>query len=234
MYIEISYRLRESKEADDVLSLPGVSIKWRSKFGDGKGKSNQTSIIEIFAHHGTHIDAPSHVHEDGLLMSDFNALDFILEKPVFIVCPKGDGEKITAQDLEPFRDELEDADCLLFYTGFSKYRNDRRRYVENSPSFSEDSLEYLLSNFPKIRCLGMDIFSIENIPEGRKSGWAVHKAYLKAREKRFAIEDMKLDPLIGKKLNRVISIPLLLDNEACPATVVAEVNENCGKSKGGN
>ncbi|HDP78560.1 MAG TPA: hypothetical protein ENN47_10350 [Mesotoga infera] len=219
---------------DDVLSLPGVSIKWRSKFGDGKGKSNQTSIIEIFAHHGTHIDAPSHVHEDGLLMSDFDASDFILNRPLFIVCPKGDREKINHEDLELFRDELEDSDCLLVYTGFSKYRHDRRRFVENSPSFSEDSLEYLLGNFPKIRCLGMDIFSIENIPEGRSFGWLVHKSYLKAREKRFAIEDMKLEPLIGKTLNRVISIPLLLDNEACPATVVAEVDDPCDKSKGGN
>ncbi|MGC9322963.1 MAG: cyclase family protein [Kosmotogaceae bacterium] len=232
MYIELSHRLVESQCIDEVLNLPGFSVEWRSRFGDGRKKSNQTSSVKIFSHHGTHIDVPSHVHSNGLMINDFDASDFILERPVFIECPKGDKEKICSKDLESHAQILEGADSLFVYTGFSEYRGNRKRYIESSPSFSQESLEYLLESFPDIRCLGMDIFSIENIPEGRVLEWPVHKSFLKPHEKRFLIEDMDLKPLSGRNPEMVISIPLLLPNEGCPVTVVARVEDNTVQERG--
>ncbi len=233
MYIELSHRLIESQLPDEVLNLPGLSIEWRSKFGDGRNKSNQTSIIKIFSHHGTHIDVPFHVYENGFMMSDFDAGDFMLENPAFIECPKTDLQNIEVIDLLKHREKLDNSDSLFVYTKFSEHRNDRKRYVENSPSFSKESLEYLLDTFPRIRCLGMDLFSVENIHEGRSLKWPVHRSFLKPFERRYIIEDMNLKPLLDRELTKVITTPLFFANEACPVTVVAQVRET-RVEKGGN
>jgi len=225
MFYELSYRLKNISGEDDVLNLPGLEIIWRAKFGDGQGKTNQTSSIKIFSHHGTHIDAPSHVYDNALTLDDFKAEDFIFDSPLIIQCLKGDKEKIEVDDLHKYRDDLKKADCLIVYTGFSEYLNSRERFIRNSPGFSPESLQYLIDNFPQIKCLGMDIFSIENIIEGKPKGWPGHKAFLKENEKRIVIENMNLRDILDKKVDRIMAIPLLIENEACPVTVVAEVNE---------
>ena len=225
MFYELSYRLKNLSNEDKVLNLPGLEIIWRAKFGDGQNKSNQTSSIKIFSHHGTHIDAPSHVYEDALSLDDFSVEDFIFDSPLIIKCLKGDKGKIEVEDLNKYEQKLEKADCLIVYTGFSEYLNDKRKFIMDSPAFSPESLEYLISNFPKIKCLGMDIFSIENIFEGKPKNWPVHKAFLKKREKRIVIENMNLKKILDKKVERIIAVPLLLENEACPVTVVAEVKD---------
>ena len=106
MFYELSYRLKNLSNEDKVLNLPGLEIIWRAKFGDGQNKSNQTSSIKIFSHHGTHIDAPSHVYEDALSLDDFSVEDFIFESPLIIKCLKGDKEKIEVEDLNKYEQKL--------------------------------------------------------------------------------------------------------------------------------
>lgn len=226
MFVELSYRLEEGAGPGVVLNLPPFTITWRSKFGDGQKKSNQSSLIQVFSHHGTHIDTPLHVYAGGPAVSAYDLSDFILEHPVLINCPKEDRMKIETADLIPFAGRLRDGDALLVYTGFSRYREvDPERFVLNSPSFSLESLNYLTENFPNIRCLGMDLMGIENIPEGREKGWPAHKAFLKENEKRYLIEDLNLKPVLDKEIHRLMVLPLHMQTEASPVIVIAETED---------
>ena len=104
MFIEVSYSLRPNE-----IVMPGAidkpKVKPRSRMVDApadepadstvRWKSyNNTSIMEFFAHTGTHIDVPFHVDPDGFKMHELEISDFIFEKPILLEIPKKANEKI--------------------------------------------------------------------------------------------------------------------------------------------
>lgn len=192
------------------------------------GSYNNTSIVEIFAHTGTHIDVPFHIDPDGLKVHDFALTDFIFEHPVVLAIPKGDGEKITVADLEPHATALAKADALLVYTGFSKIRTqDPERFNAKQPGYSVEAANYLVDNFD-IRGYGIDTLGIENIGEGKVASptpFPVHKTLLlKKKRKAVLIEDLNVAAVVGKKLRRFYAMPIRLhDIEAMPVSAFAEV-----------
>lgn len=224
MFIELSYMIGDLNPVE-ILGLVKPNIKWRAKFGDGQGKSNQTSNIEMSSHTGTHIDLPFHVLPDGEKVTDYKISDFIFSNILVIKCFKTDMEKIEPKDLETYEERLKSCDLLLIYTGFSKYRTlDTGRYVRKSPGFSEECAKYIVNNFPNICCIGVDFMGVENILEGRESGWKVHKILLGGNPNYFHVEDMNVAPVLDKKVKRVFILPIrLIGLEASPVTIVAEV-----------
>jgi kynurenine formamidase len=197
------------------------NVRWRSY--------NNTSILEFFAHTGTHIDVPFHVDPDGLKMDQFELNDFIFEHPLLLEIPKQAKEKISTEDLEPHKEELARADILMIYTGFSKTRKkDPEGFVKNQPSLTLEAANYLVDKF-NIRAYGSDTISIENIADGKAASpvqFPVHKVLLlKKKQKSFVIEDLNLGVLLGKNLRRFFVIPLrVFGAEAMPVTVFAEVD----------
>ncbi len=224
MFIELSYIIGELNPVE-VLGLMKPNIKWRAKFGDGQGKSNQTSNIEMSSHNGTHIDAPYHVLADGAKINDYEISNFVFTNPLIIECPKRDMGKIEVNDLQNHFNDLKRCNLLLIYTGFSKYRfNKTERYVKKSPGFSVEVAECIVNNFPNIRSIGIDFMGIENIMEGRNTGWKVHKILLGSNPNYFVIEDMNIAPAVGKKLKRVYVAPIrMIGTEASPVTIIAEI-----------
>ncbi|OYT48656.1 MAG: hypothetical protein B6U85_01880 [Desulfurococcales archaeon ex4484_42] len=232
-YLLLSYPL--SKETTHVpRSLGPIRIWPRSRMikpPEGIGSVytrwdsyNNTSIIELTSHTGTHIDLPFHIDPQGYTLSEYTIDDFIFQQPILINIPKNDYEEITRKDLEPYRDQLGKADLLLIYTGFSKYRfTDPARYEERSPGFSVDGAKFIVEEFPNIRAVGVDLLGIENIGKARPE-FPVHKVFLRRGRKFFHIEDMNLEPAVGKKLLKVIVAPLWIPNiDGVPVTVIAEV-----------
>jgi kynurenine formamidase len=197
-----------------------TEVRWNSY--------NNTSIAEFFAHTGTHIDTPFHVDPNGFKLHEYNINDFIFEHPLLLEIPKGEGEKITINDLKPYKSELSKADVLLIYTGYSKIRKqDPEGFVARQPSFTVEAANYLVDNFD-IRAYGIDTIGIENIPEGKAASpiqFPVHKTFLlKKRHKGFVIEDLNLVPILHKKIRRLYVIPLrLYEIEAMPVTAFAEL-----------
>jgi len=224
MIVELSYLIGKLNPIE-VLGLLKPKLTWRARFGDGQGKSNQTSNIELSAHNGTHIDVPFHVLPDGKTITDYDISDFVFDKVQIIDCPKGDNEKINKEDLQIYAEDLKNCDLLLIYTGFSKYRSsDVERYVKKSPGFSVEGAQYIVENFPNIRCIGVDSMGAENIMEGRKTSWPVHKKLLSSNPHYFHVEDMNIAPVVGKIIKRVYIAPLRMSGlEASPVTVIAEV-----------
>jgi len=224
MFVELSYIIGELNPVE-VLGLMKPNIKWRAKFGDGQNKSNQTSNIEMSSHNGTHIDTAYHVLVDGVKINDYEISNFVFTNPLIIECQKRDMEKIGPEDLKLHINDLKKCDLLLIYTGFSKYRfNDTERYVKKSPGFSVGGAKYITEKFPNIRSIGVDLMGIENIMEGRNTGWKVHKILLGSNSSYFHIEDMNIAPAVGKKLKRVYVAPIrMIGTEASPVTIVAEI-----------
>lgn len=221
MFIEMSYLIGEKETVlIESLSKPRLIPKTRMD----KGDKNNVSILKMSTHNGTHVDTPFHVDPDGLTITDLKISDFIFEKPVLIEIPKDDLGKITDKDLKKYEYDLKKSDFLMVYTGFSKYRSeDSQRFIYKSPGFSKEGAEYLTKNF-NLRGVMVDFLGIENIPEGRTSGFAIHKVFLGEGRKFIIVEDGNLKPVLCKKIKRVFVVPIrMVESEASPVTVFAEV-----------
>ena len=154
MFIEASYSL----QPDDIV-MPGAidppRVIPRSRMTEAPSEEpedskvrwksyNNTSIMEFFAHTGTHIDVPFHVDPEGFKLHEFGINDFIFDHPVLLEIPKQNKEKISVEELEPHKEDLAKADILLIYTGFSKTRKkDQEGFVKNQPSFTLEAANYL-------------------------------------------------------------------------------------------
>jgi arylformamidase len=193
------------------------------------GSYNNTSIIEFFAHTGTHIDVPFHIDPQAFQLQDFEITDLVFERPLLLEIPKGDMEKITVEELSQHKAKLAQSDLLLVYTGFSEVRKpDPKRYLMQQPGFSVEAAHYLVDNF-NLRGFGIDLIGIENIPEakGSEPQFPVHKTLLlKKRRKVVLVEDANLAPLVGRSISRAYVIPLrFFGVEAMPVTAFADVED---------
>ena len=195
--------------------LKETAIRW--------GNYNNTSIIEMCTHVGTHVDLPLHVYPRGLSMEEYDVADFVFDRPLFIACPKGDLEDITADDLRPHAAQLAQSDLLLLYTGFSRHRrDDTDRYAKKQPGVSPEAAQYLVDNF-SLRGVGVDVMGIENFFKA-KPDFPAHRILLS--KKSIVLEDANLGVLVGKKVGRVYLIPLLVQGaEAMPVTAFVDVQE---------
>lgn len=221
LWIELSYLLSPDETVTfESIQKPDLQVRGRMT----QGKYNNTSNIFTSCHAGTHIDTPFHISMDGITVDRFDISDFIFERPLLIEMAKSDMEIISKGDLLPYADKLGKSDLLMVYTGFSKYRKtDPERYLSKPPGLGVESAKYLTENFD-LKGFAIDTPGIENVPEGRKTGFQTHKALMKPTRRFISIEDANLKPIVGKRIKRVFAIPLrVVGAEASPITLFAEV-----------
>ncbi len=250
MFIELSYPIGPETTVLEA-SLRPPTVTARSRIAAG-GHSN-TSYIEVFAHAGTHIDAPWHFIEGGrqimdfaigefvfskvLLLDtpwhfieggrqimDFAIGEFVFSKVLLLDTPAEAGQPIGVEALRPHEARLHGCEALLLRSGFSRYRvTDPAHYVEATPGLSIEAARYL-AGFSGLRCVGVDFISVENVKKGRETGFPVHHALLGRQEPMILLEDADLDAAGQRPIARLYLFPLRMAGlEASPVTAVAEV-----------
>lgn len=182
--------------------------------------------VETINHNGTHIDAPLHFNNNGKAISELALEEFIFERPVVVDWPKGDGELITAADMEAISPQVEDADLLLLRTGFGQWRDqDPVRYGKRNPGFDGSAGQYMLDHFPSLRAIGMDLPSAASAVH-MKEGFDFHQVVLGTRggdRYILILEDCHLHQDLSG-LKRVIVAPLILEGlDAAPCTILGEI-----------
>jgi arylformamidase len=109
---------------------------------------------------------------------------------------------------------------LLGKTGYASYWG-TDRYTMSPPGLAADLAVCFRNNYPKLRCVGMDLISISSY-SNRKEGREAHLAFLNPDhgDPILLIEDMKLDS--SDNYEKVIVAPILIDNaDGSPCTVFA-------------
>lgn len=190
-----------------------------------EGASSNTTLLTIHTHTGTHIDFPKHFISEGRNLSDYQAGDFIFPRPIVLGIPKGPGELIGAEDLEPFSDKLAGADLLLIRTGFYQYR-EQDLYKIHNPGIHSAGIRYIRTNYKNIRAVGADIISVSSY-QHREDGRLAHREAFRNDsgfgEPLLLIEDLDLSADLSG-LKRVLVFPLLITGvEAAPCTAIGEL-----------
>jgi arylformamidase len=190
-----------------------------------KGDAANVTTIKVASHTGTHVDVPCHVIPDGLTITQFAADEFIFTQPMVFDLNLNDEALVMPDHLKPFVEKGRNADLLLFRFGYGSVRRvEPARYSMKCPGFGVESAEFLVKNFPKMRCLGMDVPSLSCIAYLEKTMKA-HNIILAGNAGRFlVIEDMNLDQDLSQ-LKKVIVAPWLIkDLDGGPATIFGEIS----------
>jgi len=183
-------------------------------------------------HNGTHMDAPYHFNPKGKRLTDLDVNELCFAAPRLIDLPKGDGELITAADLQPHEAVLNEADFLLVRTGWASAHRaeDPMRFGQQAPGFGSSAGRYLL-NETTVRAVAMDPPSATSPVAGHANdeGLEFHRIVLgtgrgPSEQYILLVEDVRLEPdLAADDLKRVLVVPLWLqDADAAPVTILAE------------
>ncbi|MBQ0004609.1 MAG: cyclase family protein [Clostridiales bacterium] len=229
-YVEIGYPVYPGMPV--YPGLPEVELNLREDLT--KGAYWNGSVLSIYLHAGTHVDAPWHyMGGDAPKFDDKEAIpteSFIYDNPLLIdINPVGENYLITIEDLKAAGDALYEADALFFNTGYWQKRDsDFMSYAVGFPAVSPEAAMWIRTELPKVKAVGIDTLSIENVgPDyGVKNGFTTHKAFLNPDLPNHTIlifEDINPEPLIGKKLLRAFTTPLRVRADASNVNIICEV-----------
>jgi kynurenine formamidase len=128
--------------------------------------------LELSTHHGTHLDCPSHMLNEGSHLGEFALTRFIGKGFVYDCSKVAANSTISKDDLCAFENEIVRSDFLLFHTGMDKHWN-TPLYQGKYPVLRKEAAEYL-TRF-RLKGIGIDTFSVDPVND---TSHVVHKTLL--------------------------------------------------------
>lgn len=193
------------------------------------GDLANTTVLTLFSHSGTHLDAPKHFNDQGPCAFELPIDNYVFAAPLVLEVPKSDGQSIRRQELEAHEALLAAADLLFLRTGWSRYRSaEPERYVHHNPMLHPDAARYLMDSFPDLRAIAIDAPSV-GAPDQIPATAETHRILTGAgrADGRFILifEDLRIDSDLGRA-QRVYAWPLFIeDSDGSPCTIVAEFED---------
>lgn len=226
-YVEVGYPIYEGMPV-----YPGLpEVKVTSRESIAKGDYWNGSILEIYLHAGTHVDAPWHYCSTAIGIDKIPIENFVYKKPLMIYSKWEPNHLVSMEELMVAGDALYESDILFFNTGNAKFRSaDWDKYRDNFPSVSPEVAEFVRQKLPKVKAVAIDTLSIENIANGKLDGFRTHNAFLnpfKFPQRTILIyEDYNTAPIEGKKMISAFSAPLrIVDKDASVVNIVVEIEK---------
>ena len=183
-----------------------------------------TSVIEIFNHFGTHMDAPKHFFDKGLSIAELPVDFFIFNKPLILDIPLDVEQLLTKEMIAPFESEIKKCDLLCIRSGFAlKRSSDPNVYSSRGPGLSASLCKYFMDEFRNIKCIGIDWISVTSYPH-LEDGILAHRYLMGSFHDRYitVIEELNLEKVYKRGIGKVIALPLFVKgSDSAPVTVIA-------------
>ena len=110
-YVEIGYPIFEGMPV--FPGLPEVELEPRERIE--KGDYWNGTVLSIYLHAGTHVDAPWHYVPGAPGIDAIPIENFIYRRPLLLDLPaRRPNDLITTEQLKAYGDELYEADLLIF------------------------------------------------------------------------------------------------------------------------
>ncbi len=188
------------------------------------GDACNTSVIEIFNHFGTHMDAPKHFFNEGFSIAELPVDFFIFHKPLILDIPLAAEQLLTKEMIAPFESEIRKCDFLCIRSGFAVKRNsDTLVYSSRGPGLSASLCKYFMDEFRNIKCIGIDWISVTSYPH-LEDGILAHRYLMGSFHDRYitVIEELNLEKVYKRGIGKVIALPLFVKgSDSAPVTVIA-------------
>ena len=162
------------------------------------------TLLTMYSHTGTHMDAPYHVRDEGITLDIFPADKFVGKALVIDCSDLSENDIIDMSYIDKYKNTIDKAEYVIFKTGWYKYWN-QEKYFGNFPVINEEVADYLINSNKK--GIGLDVISIDPI---EKEDLAMHHRVLK--NNLVIIENLcNLDD-IGDELFTFCALPLKYEN----------------------
>lgn len=143
--------------ANGISIYPGTEEPVFEQCSTVKVDGSAVIRMSINTHSGTHMDAPAHFILNGKTLDQLE-MEELIGKGLVINC--SGINKIDADHLKPFINQISKVKFLLFYTGWDQKWN-TPEYLNPFPVLTPEAIEWLLQ-FP-LKGLGFDSFSADPI-----------------------------------------------------------------------
>ncbi len=203
-------------------------IKFDPVMRIANGDKTNVTMLHLFTHNGTHMDAPWHWNPEGKTIDKLGFEDMIFDRPKLIDVRNRPNYLIDRSDIEPLFSKNDDADFLMVYSGASLLRESNpKEYTEHWPYFTADSAKFIIEE-TKVNGVAMDFGAVDSPEDLAELNAPVHYIFEGRKDVSsrgiVLIEDANLLPILGKKIQRVFAMPLLLKGvDASPINMFAEV-----------
>lgn len=175
------------------------------------------TLLSMFSHTGTHVDAPAHLFAGGKTLDAFPAAQFAGKALVIDCRGLTDGATVTMAQLAPYGDKVKQADFLLFCLGWDK-KWGTPAYFENYPCLGEDVMALILAG--DYKGIGLDTISLDPITD---AALPRHKQLLGEKEI-INIENLCHLDACGSDLFDFACLPLKYENaDGAPARAIGWV-----------
>jgi len=163
------------------------------------------TLLHMFSHTGTHMDAPAHLFESGTPLDSFGGSQFIGSALVIDCSELKQGDRIGMAFIERNRELAESADFLLFRTDWDK-KLGLPDYFGDYPCITSEVADFIVSSGKK--GVGLDVISIDPISGSKLEN---HRKIL-SQNTIVIIENLCNLEKVGCGLFTFIAAPLKFEN----------------------
>ncbi|MBU5337468.1 cyclase family protein [Intestinibacter bartlettii] len=172
------------------------------------------TLLNMYSHTGTHMDAPAHVREDGITLDKFPADKFVGKALVIDCSDLSEGDIIDISYINKYKNIIDEAEFILFKTNWDKYW-DTEKYYGKFPVINDEVADFLISSNKK--GIGLDVISIESIDS---EDLPMHHKILK--NNLVIIENLCNLDQIGNNLFTFCALPLkFIDSDGASIRAIA-------------
>jgi kynurenine formamidase len=177
------------------------------------------TLITMFSHTGTHMDAPAHLFPNRITLDAYPAEQFVGNGLVIDCSDLGEGQRITMSYIDKVKEKAQNAEYILFYTGWDKHWG-TSAYFGDYPYITEEVAEYFIQNNKK--GIGLDVIGIDPIRDGNLT---LHKIlFLKTNI--VIIENLTHLSDVGNEVFTFVALPLKYENaDGAPIRAIAILNK---------
>lgn len=173
--------------------------------------------LSVATHIGTHIDAPSHLIENGQTIDEV-PLDTLVGPALVVSVEKDPGQQITVEDLDKVvgeKNSLDDA--LLIRTGWGEKFGDEG--YEDHPYLSEGAARWIVDR--GFRLVGLDVTTPDAPGHLRTEafGFQVHHILLGSGV--LIVEHLYLEEVVGERFQLLVGALKVEAADGAPARVLA-------------
>lgn len=171
------------------------------------------TLLSMYSHTGTHMDAPAHIFSGRTTLDRFPASQFVGSAVVIDCTDLGAGGRITLEHIHRQREAADQAEFLLFRTGWERYWG-KPEYFGDYPCISHEVADYLIQNCKK--GVGLDTISLDPVAQ-----LTLHKKLFWNNEI-VIIENLEQLGEIGSGLFTFCALPLKqVDADGSPVRAIA-------------
>ncbi|MFZ5643070.1 MAG: cyclase family protein [Bacillota bacterium] len=177
------------------------------------------TLLTMFSHTGTHMDSPAHLFAQRATLDSFAVEQFIGKGLVVDCSDLQEGQRITIRYIECVKEKADQAEFILFHTGWDN-RWGTSSYFGEYPYITEEVAEYLIHS--KKKGVGLDVIGIDPVSD---ENLTIHRKIF-AETDIVIIENLTCLGEIGNELFTFCALPIKYEHsDGAPVRAIAILHD---------